>query len=440
MKRWYCCAPVTLAFCLAACLNSCKKDDGNGRKGPYGDRSIENGYVDKQSYFPGDNAKLYVSADNPYQDTSLNVYDVNGTLAFKIPFTKIYHQDPQGESPYEEGFQYDDPISFKIPAVKSGVYLVANQIPIIIKAKDDNVDFTVVYPSNTENAYCKSGRRSLYTTPIAKKVSFLRPVPYTEYGAGFLKWANKQHYAYNVIADVDLDDYANLKGRIITIIGHNEYWTRKGRRNFDRFISEGKNALVLSGNTMWWQVRYNDEQNQLICYKGSEEPPVADSLRTILWVFNILRYPITQSIGCDFDRGGYSEGVKHDGWRGFKIVHPQSPLLAGLNLKKGDIISCPTNEYDGAPLRGFDTDGTPLIDNNALKFYKVQLIGYDFGWRTVKTVPTAIVFRKTVSSGLVVNFPSTNWCTVSSFDRPPIVTITKNAIDGLLSGQDLMGE
>ena len=28
----------------------------------------------------------------------------------------------------------------------------------------------------------------------------------------------------------------------------------------------GGHALILSGNTMWWQVRYNEDKTKLICY------------------------------------------------------------------------------------------------------------------------------------------------------------------------------
>jgi len=215
--------------------------------------------------------------------------------------------------------------------------------------------------------------------------------------------------------------------------------SRTGRRNFDRFVNEGKHAIVLSGNTMWWQVRYNDDKNQLICYKGVDEPPLPDTMKTILWVFKALRYPITASIGCDFDRGGYgaSGAGKNESWSGFKVSNPESPLLAGLHLKKGDIIDCPSNEYDGAPLSGFESDGTPVIDNKELRFNKIELIGYDLGFRTVKTVATAMVFKRTARSGTIVTFPSTDWCRERQYATATVPRITRNAIDGLLADKNM---
>ncbi|MGZ3610970.1 MAG: N,N-dimethylformamidase beta subunit family domain-containing protein [Ktedonobacteraceae bacterium] len=39
--------------------------------------------------------------------------------------------------------------------------------------------------------------------------------------------------------------------------GKSEYWTRQARTNIDKFTASGKNLLVFSGNTMYWQTRFN---------------------------------------------------------------------------------------------------------------------------------------------------------------------------------------
>lgn len=438
---------VLALLTVTAVIYSCKKSSNNESVAPpiqpgadsvISDGAILNGYPDKMSYFPGDSAALFISTDSVHKKKSVNVYDMAGDVSFVVKVEQSYHQSPKGELPSEDGFQYEHPIRFRIPAnAKTGVYLVGKKIPFVIKSKDA-ADFTVVYPSNTENAYSESGRRSLYTLPVAKKVSFLRPIRFSEYGGpGFLKWMLTQNYKYTVICDQDLENFDNIKGKILIIIGHSEYWSRPARRNFDRFVAEGKHALVLSGNVMWWQVRVDSLQHQLVCYKGLGEPPIADSLKTIYWKESKLKYPIIASIGCDFDGGGYGTIAKNDGWEGFKVTSPNSPLFAGLGLKKGDIIRCPSREYDGAPLNGFEADGTPILNTKLLKFEKVELLGYDFAFRTIKTVPTAIVFKKTPASGTVINIPTTDWCTMYSFTLPRIPQITTNAINGLLKDQNM---
>ncbi|SKA20517.1 hypothetical protein SAMN04488128_1021568 [Chitinophaga eiseniae] len=436
-------------FIAVNLLSSCTKvglEDAEESQKPPGNtieldsRSLLNGYPDKQSYFPGDSAKIYMSTANVYKNKLLYVYDLAGNVVHKINVSVTKPQDPRGDSPSEMGFGYTEPVAFKVPDIKSGVYLLAKKIPIVIKTTG-HPDITIVYPSNTENAYCTSGRRSLYTVPAAKKVSFLRPIPYTFYGAGFFAWIEKQPYSYGVIADVDMEDYNNFKGKLVVFPGHNEYWTRKARRNFDRFVDNGNHALILSGNTMWWQTSYNAGLNQMGCYKYSGEPiHTPDSLKTINWPEKSLKYQPIHSIGCDFNRGGYGNNGQGKGWHGFKVMTPGSPLFKGLSLAKGDIIPCRSVEYDGAPLLGFAADGDPIIDAAMLQFHKVELTAFDHGFRVKGTVATSMVFKKTVHSGTVINFPSTNWCTAESFRQGPIPRITKNAIDGLLTNQDMFSK
>jgi len=403
------------------------------------DNKIANGYPDQQSYLPGQQCTIFLSATEKINDQTVNVYDVNGKVSFIIPFSKIYPQVVNTDAPYQNGFGYLDGVVFNIPAViKSGVYLVANSIPIIIKSLGDNPDFTVVYPRNTENAYCTSGGRSLYTIPVATSVSFLRPIPYGHFAAGFLKWLDAQgaEYDYNVIADVDMDDINNMKGKILIVIGHNEYWSMAARKNLDRLVNEGRNALILSGNTMWWQARYNDQKDKLICYKSISDDPETDPLlKTATWPDRTLKYPTTLSIGIDFKFGGYGQrGGK--GWQGWKISNPDLSIFRGLNLKKGDIIPLPTVEYDGAPVTGYDNDGFPILNAKILNFYKLDLIGYDFGtWDDGRaTGPTAIMFKKTKTSGTIINMASTDWCSLNSFygNNMYIPLITANAINDLL--------
>ena len=56
--------------------------------------------------------------------------------------------------------------------MKSGLYLIENKIPFIIKT-DELVDAMVIYPSNTINAYNNEGY-SFYTNPRAHKLIFHR--------------------------------------------------------------------------------------------------------------------------------------------------------------------------------------------------------------------------------------------------------------------------
>ncbi len=408
--------------------------------------NVITGYTDKTSYYPGDSVTVFLQSSSSLQ-CGLNFYDVNGTLAFTANVS-IYPQLTQPVEPWKNGFNFAGNGKVKLPStLVSGIYFIENKIRFIVKSAT-TTDLTVVYPTNTINAYNLSGGKDMYThNSAAPIVSFLRPTDGSVEESGCdacLKWfPSLSNIKVNYISDIDLDDYSTFQfSRVIAIIGHNEYWSRKARNNFDRFIDEGKNAIILSGNTMWWQVRYTAAKDAMICYKNAGMDPEPDPLlKTINWYDPSLQYPILSSIGADFNHGGY--GLKVDnGWDGYKIYNPSAPLLEGLNLKKGEIISLPTSEYDGAPTSGFDSGGFPILDNSQLKFQQFELIGFDLGSRGGKeTIGTFVILQKTRSSGIIVNTGSNKWCSSfgigSSNSGQKIKTITQNAIVKLLAGSKI---
>ena len=64
---------------------------------------------------------------------------------------------------------------------------------------------------------------------------------------------------------MDEPEYSS-NSNIIVIVGHSEFWTCLSRINFDYHVDIGKNALILSGNTMWKQVRYENNGDQILSY------------------------------------------------------------------------------------------------------------------------------------------------------------------------------
>jgi hypothetical protein len=404
--------------------------------------NFADGYTDKISYKPGEEIKLYLNGEQAIENCRLDVYSMNGTLAFSIP-SSLPIQNPPPQNASAEGFGYLLSSKFAVPAIASGVYLIENKIPFIIKSTQVS-DLLIVYPSNTANAYCSSGGQSLYSAVNRPyQVSFHRPIAAESFSEYCLRWfttLDQIKIAY--VADFDLEDFSNIAdAKIVAIIGHSEYWTRLARTNFDKFVANGGNALILSGNTMWWQVRYSDDQNKLICFKDLSDPHHNPLLKTLTWDTQSLQYPIINSTGADFNHGGY--GLKSDnGWNGYKIALPNSPLLEGINFQKGNILKLPTVEYDGAPLKGY-ANGFPVIDTEALNFTKIELLGFDRGFRVSETVGTFIVFRRTPSSGIIINTASTDWCSSNGMggeSADKIKKITYNAITKLLRGDAVFAE
>lgn len=407
------------------------------------DVHVIDGYTGKMSYYQDEPVTAYIKSDRQIDACKLTIYTVNGEVAFSVASPMLIQQ-MSTDDPAVKGFGYKPTVAFNLPpGTKSGVYLIEKKIPFVVKTKEA-VDLVVVYAANTANAYCESGGRSLYSVNNKPfQVSFQRPIALETFSPYCLRWLEKlEGFTKSYVVDSDLDDWESISNaKIIVLVGHNEYWTREGRVNFDRFVDGGGHAVILSGNTMWWQVKYSENRTKLLCFK---EVPDPDDLltQTKNWDNPQLNYPILSSIGADFPRGGY--GLKSDrGWDGFKIYNPSSPLLEGTGLQKGDVLSCPSTELDGAPLTGVDADGYPVIDTHKLGFKKIELIGFDKGYRVWETYGTFIVFQKNKRSGTVVNMGSCDWCSsrgMGGKDAEKIKKITLNALTKLKTNKSVFAD
>ena len=503
-----------------------------------GQAKITDGYTDKLSYRPGEAVTYYLqgSLNSPwylpasacewknalyywsYDPTNQSYpYNVTTAAVFDLTNSGIYPQGIPHSNPYENGYGFSSTYSWTIPSnTATGVYWLDQStdgiypIPLIIKGDNTSADVVVVCPTNTMMAYNFYGGKSLYpynstNACESQKVSFYRPLPNFGEGLnlGLINWLRSQNYSLNVISDVDLDnDYNEIaNAKLVIISGHSEYWTRQARENIDRFVDAGKNLLNLSGNTMWWQVRYENSGNnpQMVCYRepinpnknpcGHVNDPECDKLLvTNRWFQPSQKYSILGSIGAESRFGGFGiEGSSqykdtngnylcdYKGFGGFKVLKPTSPIFNGLGFYKGYTIKIANGEIDGTLISNIDPNNhysltpfgvDPVLDVNALGFYKAEMIAYD--QTNVPDYPKLqqsddamrylgdysycpiMVFQKTYTSGKVINTNTNEWCDnlgieggtftspncSSSFDITPtqgeIPQITKNMIDLLL--------
>jgi hypothetical protein len=405
------------------------------------------GYTDKLSYLPGDTVNLYLSSS---ENTTMNMPLQNGLgETFLSVQVAVKQQKINSAKPWVDGFMYEKTISVKLPNdLKSGVYSFADIIPVVVRGTEPSYDLTVVYSSNTVNAYNFAGGKSLYAPDYPNRatvVSFNRPAPIVN--STFFAWLSQQGYNINYVADIDMDDYSQIENsKAVVTTGHSEYWSMLARQNIDTFVNSGRNLILLSGNNMWWQVRYNYSKNLMICYKSlsgnSYEDLTLDPLaktiyHTVNWGINKGDYPIMGSIGADYRWGGYGMALPNK-WGGYKIVKQDSPILRGSGLSNGDIFFMPSTEYDGTPVVSLFPPGSteiPVIDNSVLNFYKVELLGYDFALNYIRKdllgFGMFMVCQKTPASGVVINGASMDWCSNFALGAAadPIKIVTKNMID-----------
>ncbi|HSL11274.1 MAG TPA: N,N-dimethylformamidase beta subunit family domain-containing protein [Actinomycetota bacterium] len=188
----------------------------------------------------------------------------------------------------------------------------------------------------------------------------------------FVRWAEEQGYAIDVAISQDLEQQPEvLDGhRLFLSVGHDEYWSWGMRDALDGFVAGGGNAAIFSGNTCFWQVRFDDDRRAMTCFKyRADDDPVAgtadERFLTGPWSDRRVGRPETSTIGLTFTRGGYSRyglGVPRASGA-YTVWRPEHWAFEGTDLRYGDALGLADTivayEVDGVALMTGD-DGLPV--------------------------------------------------------------------------------
>jgi hypothetical protein len=120
----------------------------------------------------------------------------------------------------------------------------------------------------------------------AYKVGLNKPWPnagpyvlYAQGGSGYshlmraerfaLTWLERSGFRYDMVGDHELDrDPDLLRGyRAVVINGHGEYWSARAWEAMDRYLRDGGNLVVLSGNVILWRVSFSPDGSVMECRK-----------------------------------------------------------------------------------------------------------------------------------------------------------------------------
>jgi len=203
---------------------------------------------------------------------------------------------------YERGCNWAAAYEYCVPeTLPSGLYMMKATvldvtgaetteetfIPFVVKGSLSNpAPMLVIIPTSTSLAYNQwpdgantppaelLGGRSLYTQVGASlwhRVHVERPWQFgatPNNGPGwichwydqFLSFLSEQGLAadFGVSHDLHADPAYLDAHRLYVSSGHDEYWSREMRDNVEAFIANGGNAAFLSGNSVWWAVRFYD--------------------------------------------------------------------------------------------------------------------------------------------------------------------------------------
>ena len=375
--------------------------------------------------------------------------------------------------------------------------------------------------TNTWNAYNDWGGANLYTT--ATHASFLRPFAhglldrpeplvyrnsnrasepdlgmrafnnylrahhicawsgsagFASFEAPFLSWAERAGYSFDFATNADLEARPELlQGRRLYLsVGHDEYWSSGMRDSVETHVARGGNALFLSGNTCFWQVRFEDDGATMVGYKGRarREDPVRDPrLLTSIWSDPRIGRPETQLTGLTFTRGGYHRiaGGVPRGAGGYTVWRPQHWLFEGTDLRYGDVFGaehgvvgyecdgCALTLVDGLPVPTGE-DGCPagfeVLASAPARIWSVDAHGneYPSGLATTREIGELQAVAHTLfgnaapetcgkiahgnavlgtytAGGTVVSCGCTDWVFGLAGGDPLVERVTRNALDRL---------
>lgn len=415
-------------------------------------------YASKVSVLPGESIDFHIS--NGYGAAyTVSIYREGAPRVLMGTIRNVRTNYYGCAGGYETGCGWPVGATFTVPRDwPSGMYTV--EIPrhegcnkktlFFVRAPQPAARILFLSSINTYQAYNDFGGGSLYglqDTVWAQKVSFNRP--YT-YGTGlyerweskFITWAEKSGYKMDYAATYDLEFVPRLLDGydVVIIAGHSEYWTWDMRQRVKAFIARGGRFMNLSGNTMWWQVRFEDNGRTMVGYKAWRKDPVkTQSLSTdVNW-----DRPINDSsfsiIGLHWPYGGYPGG-KGDG---YNVVNAGHWIYQGTGLKekqlfgKGQTVDTSIHDKetdglafncaaDGSTIQGpISGTGTPanftILGITPVKSKQRELVGV--GMMGLYTVP---------SGGAVFSAGTTGWSL--GLDQPAVDRITRNVLDRFLAG------
>ena len=255
------------------------------------------------------------------------------------------------------------------------------------------------------------GRRVATTHPpdpqLAAHVGYLRLNHLSEWGGSagwpnwehpFAVWAERNGYEIDVASSADLEDPSLLsRYRLLLSIGHDEYWSGPMRDSVEAFIAGGGNVAFLSGNTAFWQIRYEDDGRTIVGYKGrfADDPCYRTDRHaetTTIWSDHELGRPENAMTGVSFSRGGYHRIGRRvtNGAGGYTVHRPDHWLFEGAGLTYGDLLGA------GATVVGYECDGCDLTYRDGLP-YPTGSDGTPDTFEILGTAPAAPFTRETAA-------------------------------------------
>jgi hypothetical protein len=381
------------------------------------------GYCGSLSYAPGERLTIHASCTTASFTAQIHRWGATRRLVWESgALPGVAHELPGDADAC--GCRWPASVEIDVPeGWRSGFYdvtLTADGAPadravshacFVVRAGATPAGTLLVLATNTYNAYNSWGGRSLYTggtqgsfrRPFGRgmvhreatdrddrkspprrpgeepdvdgeryqRYRFARGLPgfigsagwYT-YERRFVEWAEAEGVQLDLAVSADLEHGASLLAGydLVLGVGHDEYWSAGGRDAVEAFVAGGGTYASLSGNTMFWQVRLEDDGATMVCHKYSA--PTTDpralagdtAAMTGMWCDPAVGRPESAFLGAGSAYGLYNRFGRATarGSGGFTVYRDDHWLLAGTGLRYGDLLGA-----DDAVV-GYETVGCRL--------------------------------------------------------------------------------
>lgn len=315
----------------------------------------------------------------------------------------------------------------------------------VVRAATPSADILVSLPFATWQAYNRRGEpgEGLYFAEQpdrAARVTFDRPgaePPEEEFEHGLLRWLGPAGYRAEYCSGLDLHDGLDLlrRYRLLVVNGHDEYWSAEMRDAVEEFVRGGGNLAVFSGNTCWWQVRFEDGLRTMVCHRDAFTDPLArtDPARTTVeWSADPVNRPENTLLGSSFRRGaGCWVDPSVMDTTGYRVRFPEHWAFAGTDLAEGQDfgLGCVGYETDAADFT--EVDGVPLATgrDGAPPSYVILATADLAHWRHFGKGGAATMGVLRFGAGTVFNAATVNWG--NTLHDPAVDRITRNVLDRL---------
>jgi N,N-dimethylformamidase beta subunit-like protein len=199
---------------------------------------------------------------------------------------------------------------------------------------DDGVTGKSLYGFNSYGANTVSGGTR------AVKVSFDRP--YTGDGDGlylyeipFIRWMEQSGYDLTYSTDLDTHQTGgalrNYKGFIS--LGHDEYWSKQMFDAVQSARDAGVNLAFFGADPAYWQVRFENSDRVMVCYKDPGIDPVQGATTTVNFRDPPVSRPEQTLVGVQF-----TAEVNFDLNVPYVVTNSSHWIYAGTGFKDGDSV------------------------------------------------------------------------------------------------------